>query len=84
VNWKTNVPFLYDVAITNKLTWPSLTVQWFPEVEIDQNDNQLHRLLIGTNTSGNEQNYLKIVEVCLPQSFDDSMDPTLVNNIRRT
>lgn len=33
VNWKNNVPFLYDVVITHKLEWPSLTVQWLPEVE---------------------------------------------------
>jgi histone-binding protein RBBP4 len=31
-NWKTNVPFLYDIAITQKLDWPSLSVQWLPEV----------------------------------------------------
>jgi hypothetical protein len=27
----------------------------------DANDNELHRLIIGTNTSGKEQNYLKVL-----------------------
>jgi hypothetical protein len=25
-NWKQNVPFLYDIAITHVLTWPTITV----------------------------------------------------------
>jgi len=28
--WKKNAPFLYDIAITHELDWPSLTVQWLP------------------------------------------------------
>ena len=28
--WKKNTPFLYDFILTRGLTWPSLTVQWFP------------------------------------------------------
>lgn len=31
--WKKNTPFLYDLVITHALEWPSLTVQWFPDVE---------------------------------------------------
>ena len=30
--WKKNVPFLYDVLLTNSLEWPSLTCQWLPGV----------------------------------------------------
>ena len=30
--WKKNTPFLYDVVMTHALEWPSLTVQWLPEV----------------------------------------------------
>lgn len=31
--WKKNTPFLYDQVLTHALTWPSLTCQWFPDVE---------------------------------------------------
>lgn len=32
--WKKNTPYLYDLIITTRLPWPSLTVEWLPEVEI--------------------------------------------------
>ena len=31
--WKKNAPFLYDLVVTHALVWPTLTVQWFPDVE---------------------------------------------------
>ena len=31
--WKKNVPFLYDMAITHVLEWPSLTCEWLPEIQ---------------------------------------------------
>ncbi|KAJ2427796.1 Histone acetyltransferase type B subunit 2, partial [Coemansia sp. RSA 2531] len=31
--WKKNSPFLYDLLVTHALEWPSLTVQWFPDLE---------------------------------------------------
>jgi hypothetical protein len=31
--WKKNSPFLYDMVMTHALEWPSLTVQWLPEVQ---------------------------------------------------
>lgn len=30
--WKKNSPFLYDIVMTHSLYWPSLTVQWLPDV----------------------------------------------------
>jgi hypothetical protein len=30
--WKKNTPFLYDLVMTHALEWPSLTVQFLPEV----------------------------------------------------
>ena len=30
--WKKNTPFLYDLKMTHALEWPSLTVQWLPQV----------------------------------------------------
>lgn len=31
--WKKNTPFLYDMVMTHALEWPSLTVQWLPDVK---------------------------------------------------
>ena len=30
--WKKNSAFLYDVIMTHALEWPSLTVQWLPQM----------------------------------------------------
>ena len=31
--WKKNTPYLYDFVMTNALEWPSLTVQWLPNIK---------------------------------------------------
>lgn len=82
-------PFLYDVVVTHALEWPTLTTQWFPDKETyatpgsrltnrkPGNDYSTHRLLIGTHTSGADQNYLQIANVQLPiastelENYDD-------------
>ena len=73
-------PFLYDTVVTHALEWPTLTTQWFPDKETyiiyqgmtenrkPGNDYSTHRLLIGTHTSGADQNYLQIANVQLPIS----------------
>ncbi|KAJ1922071.1 Histone acetyltransferase type B subunit 2 [Tieghemiomyces parasiticus] len=66
--WKKNSPFLYDLLVTHALEWPTLTCQWFPDIERPEGKNySLQRLLMGTHTSGNEQNYIQIAEVQLPR-----------------
>ena len=83
--WKKNTPFLYDLVITHALEWPSLTVQWLPfsddgirnhgssdGVDDDVNDLfSVHKLLLGTHTSDNEQNHLMIANVKLPREDVD-------------
>ena len=32
--WKKNSPLLYDSLITHYLKYPSLTVEWFPLIEV--------------------------------------------------
>lgn len=65
--WKKNSPFLYDTLYSHCLIWPSLTVEWFPNKDVPQNsDFSLQKLLIGTHTSNDEQNYLQIMKVKLP------------------
>lgn len=65
--WKKNTPFLYDLVVAHALEWPSLTVQWLPERhEVPDKDYSVQKLVLGTHTSDNEQNYLLVAEVQLP------------------
>lgn len=62
--WKKNSPFLYDLVFTHALEWPSLTVQWLPDVSTcDERKVSIHKMILGTHTSDGEQNYLMIAEV---------------------
>jgi histone-binding protein RBBP4 len=64
--WKKNSPFLYDKVMTHSLEWPSLTVQWLNEVTIDKERQvSINKIILGTHTSDDEQNYLMIGEVKL-------------------
>jgi histone-binding protein RBBP4 len=50
--WKKNSPFLYDLVVTHALMWPTLTVQWFPDIQ-ETPDARIHRMLIGILFSSN-------------------------------
>ncbi|KAJ7363702.1 retinoblastoma binding protein [Desmophyllum pertusum] len=64
--WKKNTPFLYDLVMTHALEWPSLTVQWLPDVtKPEGKDYSVHRIILGTHTS-DEQNHLVIASVQVP------------------
>lgn len=64
--WKKNVPYLYSYLLTSSLLWPSLTVQWFPDVEFNEaNKSYTYRLLSGTFTSSSAHENLKILQVAL-------------------
>nr|6S1L_A Chain A, Histone acetyltransferase type B subunit 2 [Schizosaccharomyces pombe]6S1R_A Chain A, Histone acetyltransferase type B subunit 2 [Schizosaccharomyces pombe]6S29_A Chain A, Histone acetyltransferase type B subunit 2 [Schizosaccharomyces pombe]6S29_C Chain C, Histone acetyltransferase type B subunit 2 [Schizosaccharomyces pombe] len=81
--WKQNVPFLYDLVITHALEWPSLTIQWLPDKKtIPGTDYSIQRLILGTHTSGNDQNYLQIASVQLP-NFDEDTTEFTPSTIRR-
>ncbi|ORY71290.1 WD40-repeat-containing domain protein [Pseudomassariella vexata] len=65
--WKKNSPFLYDMILSTALPWPTLTVQWFPDVKEPEGKNcRIHRVLIGTHTSDEKPNYVQIAEVEIP------------------
>ncbi|KAF7116315.1 hypothetical protein CNMCM5793_004481 [Aspergillus hiratsukae] len=65
--WKKNAPFLYDMILSTALEWPTLTTQWLPDKqEVPDKPYSTHRLLIGTHTSSDAQNYLQIAHVQLP------------------
>ncbi|KAI9777445.1 MAG: Histone acetyltransferase type B subunit 2 [Geoglossum umbratile] len=51
------------------LDWPTLTVEWFPDKQSSPDKNySTNRLLLGTHTSGEAQNYIQIAHVLLPNS----------------
>ena len=65
--WKKNSPFLYDIVYSHCLVWPSLTVEWFNDKTIPHGSDSSHqKLLLGTHTSDDEQNYLQIMKVKVP------------------
>lgn len=80
--WKKNTPFLYDLVMTHALEWPSLTAQWLPDVtKPEGKDYSVHRLLLGTHTSSDEQNHLVIASVKLPND-DAQVDASRYDNDR--
>lgn len=65
--WKKNSPYLYDFVLTHALEWPSLTMQWLPDVRYPPGkDYSVQRCVLGTHTNEGDQNYLMIAEVRLP------------------
>lgn len=73
--WKKNAPLLYEVIVTHELEWPTLTVQWFPDVVVTEGKKKsVHRVLLGTNTSGEDANYLQLASIHLPIQDTDEDD----------
>lgn len=67
--WRKNCPVMYEFVSETALTWPSLTVQWLPE-PIDTVERGIpQKLLIGTHTSGEAVDYLKVASCVLPSSL---------------
>lgn len=70
--FKKNSPFLYDYLFTSSLLWPSLTVLFFPDLELQRSDGIpnasasknaqyiTQRLLLGTFTSGQATDSISI------------------------
>ncbi|KAK5728244.1 Histone acetyltransferase type B subunit 2 [Elasticomyces elasticus] len=65
--WKKNSVFLYDMMYSRALDWPTLTTQWLPDVsEIPGKNMRTHRLLLGTHTSNQQTEFLRIANFELP------------------
>ncbi|QOU19146.1 hypothetical protein BRETT_004367 [Brettanomyces bruxellensis] len=47
--WKKNTPVLYSLLQTSTLLWPSLTIEWFPDVEMDRSSIELCKVNIPSN-----------------------------------
>lgn len=57
----------YRLLMPFDLEWPSLTVQWLPDVlEQEDEDYAVHEIILGTHTTPGEQNYLEVYSVWLP------------------
>ncbi|KAF9270853.1 histone acetyltransferase type B subunit 2 [Marasmius fiardii PR-910] len=79
--WKKNAPYLYDLVITHALDWPSLTCQWFPDKESPPNKSySIHRLLLGTHTSGQARDYVQIATVSIPKRDSSASAQKLSRN----
>lgn len=69
--WKKNAPFLYDYLTTHPLLWPSLSVQFFPDLEklsvgSDESpdpETVAQRLLVGTFTLGKHTDSISILRL---------------------
>ncbi|KAI8332014.1 histone-binding protein RBBP4 [Chlamydoabsidia padenii] len=69
--WKKTTPLLYDLVVTQNLTWPTLTCQWMPQLS-------KQGLLIGTNTNDEETNYTQLLSVDIPQT--EHIPATVINS----
>lgn len=65
--WRENCRYMYEFVSETALKWPSITVQWLPGYEKDEENSLFEsKLLLGTHTSGEDTNYLKIASTQLP------------------
>lgn len=60
--WKKNAPFLYDYLTTTSLLWPSLTIQFFPDL-VSEEDIDYQRLVHGTFTLGQSIDTISILQL---------------------
>ncbi|QPG76124.1 hypothetical protein FOA43_003510 [Brettanomyces nanus] len=68
--WKKNTPLLYDYIQTSTLLWPSMSVEWFPDVESHGNVN-IQRLLLGSYSNGyNSFENLQLCTIKVPKSVE--------------
>lgn len=66
--WRKNCRYMYEFVSETALTWPSLTVQWLPEHKVNPEGEIDAKLLLGTHTSGEDTDYLKIASTQLPDT----------------
>lgn len=65
--WRKNIPYIYDIVISHSLSWPSLSVQWFPDATRNSSKNTTtQRLLLTTHTSQKDTEYLQIASLTIP------------------
>lgn len=70
--WKKNVKYMYDLVFTQALKWPSTSIQWFPEIERENNCATKQRVLLSTFTSQMETENILIGCFTFPDTADDT------------
>lgn len=84
-HWKKNAPYLYDMVVSHSLVWPSLSVQFFPDVIKDtENSTITQRLLITSHSDCEEDNCINILTVCIPSTtFENECSQDIEWNIEQ-
>ena len=72
--WKKNAPYLYDYISTTSLLWPSLTVQFFPDIEQPTPETSYQRLILGTFTLGQSIDAILILRVPMYTQLSSHLD----------
>lgn len=76
--WRKNAPYLYKILVASSSSWPSLTVQWMPEVSAPgaagATNSATQQLLTGTRTAGEAPEYIQFIRLDLPSPMIRSME----------
>lgn len=81
--WRKNVPYMYDLMYSYTLEWPSLSVQYFPDVNRDEKrEKTFQRLLISTNTSNKDQEYIHIASIEYPDTYDEDLSEGCIGDMK--
>lgn len=71
--WKKNSGFLYKQLQTSSLLWPSLSIEWLPDVDHSNPNFNQHRLVLGSFSSGfNKFEALQVCSVDIAIGTDES------------
>ncbi|CDK27810.1 unnamed protein product [Kuraishia capsulata CBS 1993] len=79
--WKKNSKHLYDYIQTSALTWPSLTLQWLPDVEKVEGLTK-SRLLLGSFSSGLAEEQLIMLNFMKDASPRSRLNPQKYDSIK--
>lgn len=69
--WRKNCCYMYEFIKESDLPSPSLTVQWLPKDDTSENECS-SKLILGTYTLNNDQNYLKFMSMKMLQKNEES------------
>lgn len=84
--WKKNSPFLYDYVSTHSLLWPSLTVQFFPDLEKSETERAkspqslvYQRILLGSFTLGQGTDTVSIWQLPYYRDLNQGLNVDLLD-----
>lgn len=81
--WRKNCRYMYEFVTETALVWPSITIQWLPEY-VDNDGILDSKLLLGTHTSGEDTNYLKLASTQVPtKKTNDKSANTRIKVIKK-